>query len=87
METEINEYKDCPGCGSILIEKNGVTMCRSEDFVQERETRALPSSRYLIDGTNIIDHTKELPGGRLKGPRDYAHDARFAQQKKEWYGK
>lgn len=69
--------KFCPGCSRPMIEKSGVFMCRSEDGVQERETRPVPSSRYLIDGTNIIDFTKELPGGRVKGAGDYAHDAYY----------
>lgn len=83
--TEINEYRDCPGCGQKMLEKSGVYMCRTEDFVQERETRPQASTRGLIEGTNIIDHTRELPGGRLKTPYDYAHEAHHAKNIKEWY--
>jgi len=85
VETQQDAIKLCPGCNRPMIEKGGIFMCRTEDNVQERETRPDPSARY-IEGTRVIDFTKEVPGGRVKGAADYAHDARFAAQKKEWYG-
>lgn len=84
-DTATTDIKLCPGCERPMLERNGVYMCRTEDFVQERETRPDPSSR-LIEGTKAIDFTKELPGGRIKGAGDRAHEARFAAKKREWYG-
>lgn len=87
--SEKNE-KLCPGCGQPLITlKGGVTVCRTEDFVQTQEM--LPKAQgvarekvIVIDGEQIINPFGHLDA-RVKTIFDRSHDVVFAQNKDAWY--
>lgn len=84
------EHPSCPGCGQpLVILKGGITICRTEDGVQHVETTpdlAVFSQDEVIvlDGEKIVNPFGQTP--RIKSMFDRAHDFRFANQKREWYG-
>lgn len=78
---DTGEIKVCV-CGRTLWERNGVTMCPSEDTVQPQE-QSPERVRTLLDDTPIDNPFGD--SARQKSVFDRAHDAHYSKNIKAWY--
>lgn len=82
--------KRCPGCGQdLVIAKDGVTLCPTEDGVQPNETNdtglLIERDEIIVINGQKVQNPFSPTSRRVKTLFDRAHDVRFGQLRDAWY--